>query len=134
MTILNCLPVLRNFIPNRSLQLGSGFGNTAYFGIPVSLALLPNHSLIYSVGFDLGATLLIWTLGPILLTESSKELNQNKYWHNFMKAISSSPAIKGLIGALLIKSSPWNEKNNCLTLDPIKYCDCFRSGNSWNAS
>ena len=42
MAILNCLPVFKNLLPNRTLQLGSAFGNTGYFGIPVSLALLPN--------------------------------------------------------------------------------------------
>ena len=75
MTLLNCLPGIKDLIPNRSLQLGSAFGNTGYFGIPVSLALLPNHALIYSIGFDLGATLLIWSIGPILLTDPSKVLS-----------------------------------------------------------
>jgi len=110
MTILNCLPGMKNCIPNRTLQLGSAFGNTGYFGIPVSLALLPNHTLIYSIGFDLGATLMIWSLGPILLTDPSKVLSSNRYWKNFISAIFSSPAVKGLIGALIIKSSPWNEQ------------------------
>ena len=71
MTLLNRLPVIKNYIPNRTLQLGSAFGNTGYFGIPVSLALLPSHALIYSIGYDLGATLLVWTLGPILLAKPS---------------------------------------------------------------
>ena len=110
MTILNCLPVLKHYIPNRAHQLGCGFGNTGYFGIPVSLALLPYHALIYSIGFDLGATIVIWTFGPMLLSESSNKLISNKYWKNFTKAISNSPAVKGLIGALIIQSSPWNEQ------------------------
>ncbi len=110
MTILICHKVLKNFIPNRTLQLGSGFGNTGYFGIPVSLALLPNHALIYSIGFDLGATLFIWSLGPILLVESSEEFTPNRYWKNFKKGITRSPAVKGLIGALIIQSSPWNKQ------------------------
>ena len=67
--ILNSFSTIKNFIPNRTLQLGSAFGNTGYFGIPVSLALLPNHALIYSIGFDLGATLVIWSIGPILLRD-----------------------------------------------------------------
>ena len=67
MTIFNSFSAIKNFIPNRTLQLGSAFGNSGYFGIPVSLALLPNHALIYSIGFDLGATLVIWSIGPILL-------------------------------------------------------------------
>ena len=110
MTILNRLPRVNNLIQNRTLQLGSAFGNTGYFGIPVSLALLPDHSLIYSIGFDLGATLVIWSLGPILLTDPSKVLSSNRYWKNFIKGIFSSPAVKGLIGALIIHSSPWDEQ------------------------
>ena len=110
MTILNRLPSVNNLIQNRTLQLGSAFGNTGYFGIPVSLALLPDHALIYSIGFDLGATLVIWSLGPILLTDHSKVLNSYRYWKNFIKGIFSSPAVKGLIGALIIHSSPWDEQ------------------------
>ena len=110
MTILNRLPSVNNLIQNRTLQLGSAFGNTGYFGIPVSLALLPDHVLIYSIGFDLGATLVIWSLGPILLTDPSKVLSSNRYWKNFIKGIFSSPAVKGLIGALIIHSSPWDEQ------------------------
>ncbi len=110
MTILNRLPSINNLIQNRTLQLGSAFGNTGYFGIPVSLALLPDHALIYSIGFDLGATLVIWSLGPILLTDPSKVLSSNRYWKNFIKGIFSSPAVKGLIGALIIHSSPWDEQ------------------------
>ena len=110
MTILNRLPSVNNLIQNRTLQLGSAFGNTGYFGIPVSLALLPDHALIYSIGFDLGATLVIWSLGPILLTDPSKVLSSNRYWKNFIKGIFSSPAVKGLIGALIIHSSPWGEQ------------------------
>ena len=110
MTILNRLPSVNNLIQNRTLQLGSAFGNTGYFGIPVSLALLPDHASIYSIGFDLGATLVIWSLGPILLTDPSKVLSSNRYWKNFIKGIFSSPAVKGLIGALIIHSSPWDEQ------------------------
>ncbi|ABM75756.1 Hypothetical protein NATL1_11981 [Prochlorococcus marinus str. NATL1A] len=110
MTILYRLPSVNNLIQNRTLQLGSAFGNTGYFGIPVSLALLPDHALIYSIGFDLGATLVIWSLGPILLTDPSKVLSSNRYWKNFIKGIFSSPAVKGLIGALIIHSSPWDEQ------------------------
>ena len=120
LTMLNCLPVLKNYIPNRTLQLGSGFGNTGYFGIPVSLAVLPNHALIYSIGFDLGATLVIWSLGPMLLTENTNKLIRNSYWKDFMKAISSSPAVKGLIGAVIIQLSPWNKPITALLWIPSK--------------
>ncbi|AAZ57969.1 permease [Prochlorococcus marinus str. NATL2A] len=120
MTILNRLPSVNNLIQNRTLQLGSAFGNTGYFGIPVSLALLPDHALIYSIGFDLGATLVIWSLGPILLTDPSKVLSSNRYWKNFIKGIFSSPAVKGLIGALIIHSSPWDEQITYLLWIPSR--------------
>ena len=110
MTILNRLPSLKNLVPHSTLQLGSAFGNTGYFGIPVSLALLPDHALIYSIGFDIGATLVIWSLGPILLAVPSKVLSSNRYWKNFINGLFSSPAVKGLIGALIIHSSPWDEQ------------------------
>ena len=37
------------------LQMGSCIGNTAYFGIPATLALLPPEALPVSIGYDLGA-------------------------------------------------------------------------------
>ena len=120
MAILNSFSGLKNLIPNRTLQLGSAFGNTGYFGIPVSLALLPNHALIYSIGFDLGATLVIWSIGPILLTDPSNVLSSNKYWKNFIKAVVSSPAVKGLIGALIVHSSPWDEQLTALLWIPSR--------------
>ncbi len=110
MAILNCLPLFNKRIPNQTLKLGSVFGNTGYFGIPVSLALLPSQALIYSIGFDLGATFWIWGIGPILLKDSSKNLHYSNYYKTFIKAISKSPAIKGLIGAVIIQLSPWNEQ------------------------
>tara|TARA_Y100001968_G_C19410872_1_gene746231 strand:- start:185 stop:1060 length:876 start_codon:yes stop_codon:yes gene_type:complete len=120
LTILNCLPLLKQYIPNRTLQLGSGFGNTGYFGIPVSLAFLPKHSLIYSIGFDLGATLVIWSLGPMLLKESSNEFITKRYLKNLIKAISCSPAVKGLIGAIIIQSTPWNGQITALLWIPSR--------------
>ena len=110
MTILNRLTLFRKHIPNRTLQLGSVFGNTGYFGIPVSLALLPNEALIYSIGFDLGATLIIWSIGPLFLKVKSKDINIREYITTFTKVISNSPAVKGLIGATIIQFSPWNNQ------------------------
>ena len=50
-------PKLRSHIGSRSLLLGSVFGNSGYFGIPIALALFPSQSLSFSIGYDLGATL-----------------------------------------------------------------------------
>ncbi len=120
MTILNCFPISKGYIPSQVLKLGSGFGNTGYFGIPVSLALLPNQALIYSIGFDLGATLVIWSIGPLLLSNKSRELKEKEYWESLIKAFAHSPAIKGLIGALIISSMPWKEQITSLLWIPSR--------------
>ena len=83
MTIINSFSSIKNFIPNRTLQLGCTFGNTGYLGIPISIALLPNHDLIYSIGFDIGTTLIIRGIGPILLTNTSKVFSSHE-----LKALS----------------------------------------------
>ncbi len=108
--ILNYIPRLNKHLDSRTLQLGATFGNTGYFGIPVSLSLLPNDSLIYSIGFDLGATLIIWSLGPLFLTENLFNLLAAKHWRFYFQTLINSPAIKGLIGALMIQATPWNEQ------------------------
>lgn len=120
MTILNGLPIASKYIPNQVLKLGSGFGNTGYIGIPVSLALLPHQALIYSIGFDLGATLVIWALGPLLLSNNSRELKEKEYWKRFIKAFANSPASKGLVGAILITSMPWTEQITSLIWIPSR--------------
>ena len=120
MTILSCQPLIKDYITNKSLILGSGFGNTGYFGIPISLALLPKQALVYSIGFDIGATLVIWIVGPMTFSNSQYGFIQKKYWSNLINAIVSSPAIKGLVGALIIQSSPWNEKITSLLWIPSR--------------
>ena len=89
-----------------TLQLGSCVGNTAYFGIPVALALLPPEALSVSIGYDFGATLLSWGLGPIWLAGSSQEPHPDR-WRVLIRHLSSSPASRGLIGALLVMATPW---------------------------
>ncbi len=120
MTIFYCIPILKRSIYSQVLKLGSGFGNTGYFGIPVSVALLPNQALIYSIGFDLGATLVIWSIGPLLLSNKPKGLKGKEYRKRFVKAFANSPAIKGLIGAFLISSTPWREQITSLLWIPSK--------------
>ena len=91
------------------LQLASCIGNTAYFGIPATLALLPAEALPVSIGYDLGATLLIWGLGPLWLTRDSPAETTRERWRDLLGHLSSSPATRGLLGALIVKASPWHE-------------------------
>tara|TARA_Y100001968_G_scaffold269931_1_gene260908 strand:+ start:157 stop:357 length:201 start_codon:yes stop_codon:yes gene_type:complete len=56
--------------------------------------------LICCIGFVIGATLVNWSIGPMVLTKSSNKFINKNYWKNLKNAISSSPAFKGLIGAL----------------------------------
>ena len=89
-----------------TLQLGCCVGNTAYFGIPVALALLPPEALSISIGYDFGATLLACGLGPIWLAGSSPEAAPQR-WRVLINHLSSSPASRGLLGALLVMATPW---------------------------
>ena len=89
-----------------TLQLGSCVGNTAYFGIPVALALLPPEALSISIGYDFGATLLAWGLGPIWLAGSSASVHPHR-WLLLLNHLSASPASRGLLGALLVMATPW---------------------------
>ncbi|WP_320676227.1 AEC family transporter [Prochlorococcus sp. MIT 1300] len=108
--VIRISPNLRSHIGTRSLLLGSAFGNTGYFGIPVSVALLPSEALNFSIGYDLGATLIVWSLGPILFTKSSSELKGISAWKYLLALLTSSPASKGLIGAVLIQLTPWSHQ------------------------
>ena len=106
---IGTIPKIKSLIFNRSLILGSAFGNSGYFGIPVCLALLPSDALSFSIGFDLGATLLIWTLGPILLSSSPLPIRSGDFASGLVKTLTRSPATKGLLGALVIQLTPWTQ-------------------------
>ena len=108
--VIRTFPKIRSLIGSRSLLLGSVFGNSGHFGIPVSLALLPNQALSFSIGYDLGATLLVWSLGPILLANSSSELKGRAAWTNLLSVLTSSPATKGLVGAFFVQLTPWSDQ------------------------
>ena len=91
------------------LQLGSCIGNTAYFGVPATLALLPPEALPVSIGYDLGATLLVWSLGPLWLNRNNKTGNRHKPWRELLAHLSASPATRGLAGALIVMATPWHD-------------------------
>ena len=64
--LLLALPPLRRRIPSPSLRLGAVVGNTAYWGLPVALALLPPAAISHVIAYDLAGTLFTWTVGPLL--------------------------------------------------------------------
>ena len=108
--VIRTFPKIRTIIGNRSLLLGSVFGNSGHLGIPVSLALLPSQALSFSIGYDLASTLLVWSLGPILFANSSSELKGRAAWTNLLGVLTSSPATKGLVGAFFVQLTPWNDQ------------------------
>ena len=99
---LQGLPSEAKPVDSPALQIGCAVGNTAYFGIPVALALLPSQALPISIGYDLGATLLAWSLGPFWLKQEAGG------WRELMRHVMSSPATQGLLAALIVKATPWS--------------------------
>ena len=99
---LQRLPREAKPVDSPALQIGCAVGNTAYFGIPVALALLPSQALPISIGYDLGATLLAWSLGPFWLKQEAGG------WRELMGHVMSSPATRGLLAALIVKVTPWS--------------------------
>ena len=93
-----------NGLRRPSLRLGSCVGNTAYVGIPLALAFLPTEALPISIGYDLGATLLTWSLGPLFI---GVRQGRSSVWSGWLLSLGNSPATRGLMGALLLQWTPW---------------------------
>jgi hypothetical protein len=83
-------------------QLAAVVGNTAYFGIPATLALLPPQAVGYAISYDLAATLFTWCLGPLLL--AGERLQPQP----LLRALAASPASRGLVAATLLQVTPWS--------------------------
>jgi predicted permease len=82
-------------------QLAAVVGNTAYFGIPAALALLPPQAVGFAISYDLAATLFTWCLGPLLLAGERLRLQP------LLRALAASPASRGLVAATLLQFTPW---------------------------
>ena len=98
--LINIFPRIRRKLPNYSLQLGGLIGNTSFLGIPIAIALLDTNTINLTIGFDIGTTLFAWIFGPILL---QKEKSQSSKFNinELTLSLFSSPASKGILGALL---------------------------------
>ena len=73
--------------------------------MPLALAFLPEEALPISIGYDLGATLLVWSLGPMLI---GGQLHGSQRLRGLLSSVAASPATRGLIGALLVQATPWS--------------------------
>ena len=88
-------------LPRRSLQLGAVVGNTAYFGLPVALALLPPEALSFSITYDLVGTLVTWSLGPLLLNGE-----RARPWL-LLTQLLRTPVVQAMVVAAPLLISPW---------------------------
>ncbi len=96
------LPALGRRIPEGSLQLGCMVGNTGYWGLPVGLALLPAEAIGFTIAFDLMATLITWSLGPLLVDRCATGVRRQ------LRVLATSPAMRGLALAVLLHQTPWS--------------------------
>jgi hypothetical protein len=97
------LLLLRRWLPQPVEQMGAVVGNTAYFGIPAVLALLPAQAVGYAISYDLVATLFTWSLGPLLLAGQPLRLRP------LLQELIASPASRGAVGAALLLLTPWHQ-------------------------
>ena len=95
-------PALRRWWPLGAMRLGAVTGNTAYFGVPVVLALLPPASLALAVTYDIVGTLVTWTVGPPLVS------GQRPSAASVVGHLLGSPALHGMALALLLQCTPWS--------------------------
>ena len=96
------LLLVRRWFRGPHEQLAAVVGNTAYFGIPATLALLPPEAVGYAISYDLAATLFTWCLGPLLLAGEGLQLQR------LLRALLASPASRGLLAATLLQLTPWS--------------------------
>lgn len=96
------LPALRRRIPEGSLRLGCIVGNTGYWGLPVGLALLPPAAIGFTIAFDLVASLITWSIGPLLVQTRAGS------GRLLLRVLVTSPAIRGLVLAVVLQWTPWS--------------------------
>ena len=98
--LINLLPLLKNKLPNSTLQLAGLIGNTSFLGIPIAIALLPSKTINFTIGFDLGTTLFAWIFGPFFL-QKRVIINNVQNIKGLLNALINSPASRGIIGVFL---------------------------------
>jgi len=106
--LINTCSILKNRLPNYTLQLAGLIGNTSFLGIPIAIALLPSTTINFTIGFDLGTTLFAWIFGPFFLQEKSQNKNILNI-QGLLNVLINSPASRGIIGVLLAYLFQLNE-------------------------
>ena len=106
--LINICSILKNRLPNYTLQLAGLIGNTSFLGIPIAIALLPSTTINFTIGFDLGTTLFAWIFGPFFLQEKSQNKNILNI-QGLLNVLINSPASRGIIGVLLAYLFQLNE-------------------------
>lgn len=101
--LIRLLPPLRSRLTAGTLQLGSVVGNTAYWGLPAALALLPAAAIPHVISYDLVGTLVTWSVGPLLVEGIPAQARP------VLTALLQSPASRGLALALLLQLTPWRD-------------------------
>jgi hypothetical protein len=112
--LIRLLPPLRQRLAAGTLQLGSVMGNTAYWGLPAALALLPAAALAHTISYDLVGTLVTWSVGPLLVEGSPARPRP------LLAAALASPASRGLLLALLVQLTPWHQSLAALLWWPAR--------------
>jgi predicted permease len=101
--LIRLLPPLARLLGPGTLQLGSVVGNTAYWGLPAALALLPPSTLSHVIGYDLAGTLVTWSVGPLLVEGVAARPRA------VLAALLASPASRGLGLAVALACTPWSQ-------------------------
>jgi predicted permease len=112
--LIRLLPPLRQRLAAGTLQLGSVMGNTAYWGLPAALALLPAAALAHTISYDLVGTLVTWSVGPLRVEGIPARPRP------LLAASLASPASRGLLLALLVQLTPWHQSLAALLWWPAR--------------
>lgn len=112
--LIRLLPPLRQRLGAGTLQLGSVMGNTAYWGLPAALALLPPAALAHAISYDLVGTLVTWSVGPLLVEGIPARPRE------LLAAALASPASRGLLLVLLVELTPWHQSLAALLWWPAR--------------
>ncbi len=74
--------------------LGGPYGNSGFIGIPLALAVFGSQGALFATVFDVGAAVMIFSVGMLLLTGSGK--------NNLLKNIINPPIVALFAGIIIV--------------------------------